>query len=82
MRTALQCNFMANKFLSLLLMRLQVLQALHHPNIVSCKEAFTSLGKLVIVMDYCSEGVHVLSCMHSADRLACAFASGRQCLLE
>eukprot|EP00891_Asterochloris_glomerata_P000338 jgi/Astpho2/338/e_gw1.00010.181.1_t len=34
----------------------KVLQALHHPNVVSCKEAFTSLGKLIIVMDYCSEG--------------------------
>ena len=35
---------------------LQVLQALHHPNVVSCKEAFVSSGKLCILMDYCSEG--------------------------
>lgn len=35
---------------------LQVLQALHHPNVVSCKEAFVSGGKLCILMDYCSEG--------------------------
>lgn len=35
---------------------LQVLQALHHPNVVSCKEAFVTGGKLCILMDYCSEG--------------------------
>lgn len=35
---------------------MQVLQALHHPNVVSCKEAFISTGKLCILMDYCSEG--------------------------
>ena len=35
---------------------LQVLQALHHPNVVSCKEAFVTAGKLCILMDYCSEG--------------------------
>ena len=71
-------NSVADELLSLLLMLLQVLQALHHPNIVSCKEAFTSLGKLVIVMDYCSEGVKLLSCTQIADKVACAFASGIQ----
>lgn len=35
---------------------MQVLQALHHPNVVSCKEAFVTGGKLCILMDYCSEG--------------------------
>ncbi|DBB05985.1 TPA: hypothetical protein ACH3X3_009975 [Trebouxia sp. C0006] len=34
----------------------KVLQALHHPNVVSCKEAFVTGGKLCILMDYCSEG--------------------------
>ena len=72
----------SDELLSLLLMLLQVLQALHHPNIVSCKEAFTCLGKLIIVMDYCSEGVHLPSCIHNADRLAYAFASGIQHLLN
>lgn len=38
---------------------LQVLQALHHPNVVSCKEAFVSAGKLCILMDYCSEGEYL-----------------------
>jgi len=34
----------------------QLLKALKHPNIVSCKESFIEDGKLCIVMDYCSEG--------------------------
>ena len=39
---------------------IQVLQALHHPNVVSCKEAFVTAGKLCILMDYCSEGTRVV----------------------
>jgi serine/threonine protein kinase len=35
---------------------LQLLLALKHPNIVRCKECFTSGSKLCIVMDWCSEG--------------------------
>lgn len=77
-----QCKLHGRGALSMLPMLLQVLQALHHPNVVSCKEAFTSLGKLIIVMDYCSEGVHLLSCIRNAGRLACAFASGIRCLLH
>ncbi|KAK9809093.1 hypothetical protein WJX72_009300 [[Myrmecia] bisecta] len=34
----------------------KVLLALNHPNVVSCKESFVEGGKLLIVMDYCSEG--------------------------
>jgi serine/threonine protein kinase len=34
----------------------QLLMALKHPNIVSCKECFVHQSKLCIVMDYCSEG--------------------------
>ncbi len=35
----------------------QLLKASRHPIVVSCKECFTSDGKLCIVMEYCSEGV-------------------------
>eukprot|EP00879_Flechtneria_rotunda_P025140 GHRR01026700.1.p1 GENE.GHRR01026700.1~~GHRR01026700.1.p1 ORF type:complete len:361 (+),score=125.75 GHRR01026700.1:367-1449(+) len=34
----------------------KLLMALKHPNIVRCKECFTSAQKLCIVMDWCSEG--------------------------
>ncbi|WIA14899.1 hypothetical protein OEZ85_001614 [Tetradesmus obliquus] len=34
----------------------KLLLALKHPNIVRCKECFTSGSKLCIVMDWCSEG--------------------------
>lgn len=37
-------------------MRLQLLMALKHPNIVRCHECFTHLNKLCIVMEWCSEG--------------------------
>lgn len=46
---------------------MQVLQALHHPNVVSCKEAFVTGGKLCILMDYCSEGEFLLDNHAQAD---------------
>lgn len=36
--------------------RVQLLKALKHPNIVSYRESFLSGGSLCIIMDYCSQG--------------------------
>ena len=58
---------------------LQVLQALHHPNVVSCKEAFVSGGKLCILMDYCSEGK--LNSTIQRRLLHCLLLSCSSCML-
>ena len=39
----------------------QVLLMLNHPNIVGCLESFRAQGKLCIVMDFCSEGMLLVS---------------------
>jgi serine/threonine protein kinase len=54
---------------------LQLLLALKHPNIVRCKECFTSGSKLCIVMDWCSEGeqhccrLHCCGICHTSNQL-------------